>query len=203
MKTKLHAASLILAPFCFAVSSFFWHTTGQYTEYTVTAGVLLIIGSVFWVFTFAALFDLLKDKTPGYATWGFFIAVYGCLCGGVSFALRDIFTLTFHIPHKQMLETFAQYPVFDNIVFWVGGPAFPMSLLVVGIVLTATKKVPLWIGVLMGLSGVLFPASRITRIEMIAHATDVCMLVPMGYLGWRMMRGRSIESDSNKTLDVA
>lgn len=202
MRNQFYATMLFLAPLCYAASSFFWHTTGQYTEYTVTSGTLLIVGSVFWVFAFAALFDLLKDKAPRYAVWGFFIAVYGCLCGGAGFALRDIFTLTFHIPHKQMLETFADYPVFDNVVFWIGGPAFPVSLLVVGIVLTAKKKAPTWIGIMIALSGVLFPASRITRTEMIAHAADLCMLLPMAYLGWRMMRQNGVKSGSNKTLNV-
>lgn len=194
MKTKLYAASLIVAPLFYALSSFFWHTTGQYTEYTVTSGTLLIVGSVFWVFAFAALFDLLKDKVPRYAIWGFFIAVYGCLCGGIGFALRDIFTLAFHIPHKQMLETFAKYPVFDNIVFWIGGPAFPLSLLVLGIVLAVTKRFSLWVGALIALNGVLFPVSRIMRIEMIAHAADVCMLVPMVYLGWQLITNKLLIS---------
>ncbi|MBS1501146.1 MAG: hypothetical protein JST32_03740 [Bacteroidetes bacterium] len=183
MTTKIYSVSLILAPVCFAVSSFFWQSDGQYVQYSVTAGTLLIAGSVFWVFAFMALFDLLKDKAPRYAAWGLFIAVYGCLCGGVGFALRDIMTLMLRIPHKQMLDTFVQHPVFDNIVFWIGGPAFPSSLLVLGIVLATTKKAPAWVGVMIGLSAVLFPVSRITRIEMIAHIDDALMLVPMGYLG--------------------
>ncbi|HVS94367.1 MAG TPA: hypothetical protein VHE59_20155 [Mucilaginibacter sp.] len=183
MTTRLYSASLILAPLCFAVSSFFWQNDGQFVQYSVTAGTLLIIGSVFWVFAFMALFDLLKDKAPRYASLGLFIAVYGCLCGGVGFALRDIMTLMLHIPHKQMLDAFAQHPVFDNIVFWIGGPAFPSSLLVLGIVLAATKKAPMWAGVMIALSAVLFPVSRITRIETVAHIDDALMLVPMGYLG--------------------
>jgi hypothetical protein len=186
MATKLYAASLILAPACFALSSFFWQNDGQYVQYSVTAGTLLIIGSVFWVFAFAAMFDLVKDWAPRYASWGILVAVYGCLCGGVGFALRDIITLLLHIPHKQMLDIFAQHPVFDNIVFWIGGPAFPLSLLVLGVVLAATRKVPGWVGIMIVLSAVLFPVSRITRVEMIAHIDDMLMLVPMGYLGFRI-----------------
>lgn len=186
MATKLYAASLILAPVCFALSSFFWQTDGQYVQYSVTAGTLLIIGSVFWVFAFAAMFDLVKDRAPRYASWGMLIAVYGCLCGGVGFALRDIIAMLLHIPHKQMLDIFARHPAFNNIVFWIGGPAFPMSLLVLGIVLIVTKKTPVWVGMLIALSAVLFPVSRITRIEMIAHIDDLLMLVPMGYLGFEL-----------------
>src|ERR1700761_4387585 len=109
MAKKLYAISLILAPLCFAISSFFWQSDGQYVQYSVTAGILLIVGSVFWVFAFMALFDLLKPKTPRYAAWGLLVAIYGCLCGGVGFALRDIMATMLHIPHKQMLDIFAQH----------------------------------------------------------------------------------------------
>lgn len=186
--TKLYSTSLILAPICFALSSFFWQTDGQYTGYSVTAGILLIIGSVFWVFAFAALFDIVKERAPRYAAFGLLIAVYSCLCGGVGFALRDVMASVLHIPHKRLLDTFAQHPVFDNMVFWVGGPAFPSSLLVLGIVLAATKKTSVWVGIMIALSAVLFPVSRITRNEIFAHVDDILMLVPLAYLGWQLLR---------------
>jgi len=187
MTTKLYSSSLILAPLCFALSSFFWQSDGQYVQYSVTAGTLLIAGSVFWVFAFTAMFDIVKDRAPRYAAWGMLMAVYSCLCGGVGFALRDVMASLLHIPHKQLLDTFAQHPVFDNVVFWIGGPAFPLSLLVLGIILAVTKKIPLWVGLMIVLGAVLFPVSRITRIEMIAHIDDVLMLAPMGYLGWQLL----------------
>ena len=198
MSTKLNAISLIAAPALFAISSFFWQTEGQYTHYSVTAGTLLIVGSVFWVFAFLALFHSLKDRFPRYATFGFFIAVYGCLCGGVAFPLRDIVTLAFHIPHKEMLETFASYPVFDNIVFWIGGPAFPSSLLVLGVVLATSRKWEWWMGVLIVLGAVLFPVSRITRIELIAHIDDVLMLIPLSYLGINLFIKDNVISTNGK-----
>jgi hypothetical protein len=186
MSTKLYAISLFLAPSCYALSTFFWQTDGQYTQYSVTAGSLLIVGSVFWVIAFAALFDKLKDKTPNYASWGLLVAVYGCLCGGVSFALRDVIALTFNISHPDILHAFAKHPIFDNVVFWIGGPAFPISLLLVGIVLAWTKTTAPWVGIMIALSGVLFPVSRIFRIELVGHTVDVLMLVPMVYLSWQM-----------------
>jgi hypothetical protein len=182
MTTKLYIASLILAPLCFTVSSFFWQSDEQYVQYSVTAGTLLIVGSIFWVFAFAAMFDMLKDRAPRYAAWGMLAAVYGCLCGGVGFALRDVMASLLHIPHKQLLNTFAQHPVFDDVVFWIGGPAFPLSLLILGIILAVTKKVPAWVGIMIALGALLFPVSRIMRNEMIAHIDDLLMLTVMVFL---------------------
>ena len=186
MRTKLYAASLLLAPLFYAISSFFWQGNGQYSGYSVTSGTLIIIGSVFWVIAFSALFDALKEKTPGYASIGLLFAVYGCLCGGVAFALRDIFTSVFNISHHDMLVALSQHPVLTDIVFWAGGPAFPLSLLILGIVLTSTKTVELWVGISIALAGVLFPLSRIPRIELIAHIADAFMLIPLANLSWQL-----------------
>jgi hypothetical protein len=188
MRIKLNALSLFLAPLLYALSGFFWQSDGQYTQYTITSGTLLILGSIFWVFTFYILFDNLKEKMPYYSSWGLLIAVYGCLCGGVAFALRDIYTIVFHIPHQAMLDAFAQHPVFTNIVFWIGGPAFPVSLLILGIMLIRTKTTAIWAGICISLAGILFPVSRIIRIGLLAHVTDLLMLIPLAYLGWQMLR---------------
>lgn len=187
MRTKLSAASLFLAPMFYAASSFFWNTLNQYGTYDTTSGLLLIIGSIFWVPAFLALFDMLRERMPNYASWGFLLAVYGCLCGGVAFALRDILTVVFNIPHHTMLTTLSQYPALTNIIFWIGGPAFPISLLILGIVLARTRTVPAWVGMLIAVSGALFPASRIPRIEWVAHIVDFMMLIPLTYLSWQML----------------
>jgi hypothetical protein len=187
MRIKLNAVSLFLAPLFYAASSFFWNTQNQYGTYDTTSGLLLIIGSIFWVPAFLSLFDMLRERMPNYASWGFLLAVYGCLCGGVAFALRDILTVVFNIPHHIMLTTLSQYPVLTNVIFWIGGPAFPISLLILGIVLARTRIVPVWVGVLIAVSGALFPASRIPRIEWIAHVVDFMMLLPLTYLSWQML----------------
>jgi hypothetical protein len=188
MRIKLNAISLFLAPLFYAASSFFWNTQNHYGTYDTTSGLLLIVGSILWVPAFLALFDMLRERTPNYASWGFLLAVYGCLCGGVAFALRDILTMVFNVPHHTMLATLSQYPVLTNTIFWIGGPAFPLSLLIVGIVLARTRTVPVWVGVLIAVSGALFPASRIPRIEWAAHIVDFMMLIPLAYLSWQMLR---------------
>jgi hypothetical protein len=181
MEKKLFNLSLILAPLFYTLSGFFWLANGRYN---VTGGTLIIIGSIFWIVVFNGLFDVLKVKTPVYSAIGRFLAIYGCACGGVAFGLQDAFAHIFGISHKTMLEGLGSHAIFANLVFWIGGPLFPISVFVLGIVLVRTKSTALWAGVLFSLGGILFPVSRILRIEAIAHVVDLLMLIPMVYVAF-------------------
>jgi len=173
--------SLLLAPLFYFISGFFWLNGGQYS---VTCGTFIIIGSFFWVFALQALFGLLKEKTPGYAVWGKLVATYGCVCGGVAFGLQGMFAEMFNISHTAMLKALAQHPVAANTVFWLAGPAFPVSMMILGIVLAFKKAAPIWCGTLLSTGGLLFPVSRISRIESIGHVVDVLMLIPCWYIAF-------------------
>jgi hypothetical protein len=170
--------SLLLAPLFYFISGFFWLNGAQYS---VVCGTFIVIGSFFWVFAFQGIFGLLKEKTPGYAVWGKVIATYGCVCGGVAFGLQGMFAEMFNIPHAAMLKALAQNPVAANAIFWIAGPAFPVSITILGIVLAIKKATPVWCGILLSAGGLLFPVSRILRIESIGHVVDVLMLIPCWY----------------------
>lgn len=190
MEKKLYVISLVLAPLFYTMSSFFWLDNGRYN---VTGAALIVIGSVFWIFVFNGLFDAIKSKAPAYAAWGKFLAVYGCACGGVAFGLQDMFADTFQISHKTMLQELGRHPIIANLIFWIGGPLFPLSVFVLGIVLVRTKMAALWVGLLLSLGGILFPVSRILRIETIAHAVDLLMLLPLYYIAWQTLSHQNTE----------
>lgn len=61
---KLYGISMIVAPFLFTVSTFFW-TNG---EYGVQGGTIMVISLVFWISAFIGLFGMLKNKMPYYTT---------------------------------------------------------------------------------------------------------------------------------------
>jgi hypothetical protein len=179
-------ASMLIAPFLFALSSFFWVGEGQYD---VTGGTLLIFGSLAWILAFTAMFRSLRDVAPWYAAAGFLVAVYGAVCG-VAFALQDLFLTLFGIEHQASLQALSRHPFVSNAIFWIGGPAFPLSLLVLGIVLARARATALWAGIALSLAGVLFPLSRVFRLEGVTHMVDVLMLVPMWYMGVAVIRGK-------------
>jgi hypothetical protein len=187
---KLWGLSLILAPVLFATSTFFWVHTGGRVEYGAIGGAIITIATVFWIPAFIGLFDLLKERMPRYATWGLLISIYGCI-GGAAFGLEGLFAEAFGIPHDVRREAWARFPTAFNLTFFWPGPLFPLSLLILGAMLIRTKAVPGWAGLLICLAAIAFPVSRIPRIELLAHAADALMLVPLAYTGLRFLKSRA------------
>jgi len=188
METALYRASLLLAPALYFTSGFFWLNNGLYN---ITGGTLVVVGSVFYVLAFNGIFTLLEKKAPRYSSFVKLLAIYGCMCGGVAFGLRDVFMDMFSVSHAVMLQALAIHPFAANIIFWVGGPTFPLSMLVLGIMLIVKKAAPARIGILLSLSAVLFPISRILRMEWLAHVTDLLMLIPLWYIAFALTAMRT------------
>src|SRR4051812_22342717 len=100
IEKNVQGISLIVAPLLFAASTFFWMNG----EYNVSSATLIIFSMFVWIPAFTGLFGLLKNKTPRYAVWALWIAVYGCI-SGCCFAFLGYFTTIFHIPHDKYLHT--------------------------------------------------------------------------------------------------
>lgn len=187
-------SSLFIAPALFALSSFFWEGDGQYG---VNGSTLLVLGSIFWIVAFAGVFRVLRQRTPRYAAWGMLFAAYGCICGGAAFAFQGLFTVLYGVPPESALSALAAHPIVANMIFWIGGPAFPVSVLILGIVLWRTGQIPAPLAVMLALGGLLFPVARIPRIDLIAHAVDLLMLIPAWYMGSQMLRSAPAVRDAN------
>ena len=175
---------LLVAPALMAVSTFLW----EGGEYGVYGGMVINISTLFWIPALAGLFGLLADEMPRYAIWGWVVVLYGCV-GGFNFGFEGMYTALFHILQETMLATAAEYPLPFNLTLWLPGPIFPLSLAVLSFWLVRKRATPVWTGVLLGVSALLFPASRIPRIEWIAHAVDLLMLVPCAYLSRSLWPG--------------
>jgi hypothetical protein len=180
--------SAIIAPILSTLSTFYW----QNGEYGVTGGTILILAMVFWVLAFVALFGLLQNQLPWYRAIGLILAIYGCI-SGVCFGLLGVFSEAFQIDKETYLAKAAQYSLGFNLLLFWPGPLFPLSLLVLGIVLPSKKAVPIWVGALLILGGIAFPLSRIPRIEIIAHATDVLLAIPLFFVGYQYLKPESTD----------
>lgn len=181
--------SLIAAPLLFAASTFFW----KEGQYGVTGGTLINLSQVPWIIAFSVLFGKLKMEMPRYATVGLIVAIYGCL-SGANFGFVGVYGEAFQIPHKTYLETLSHYSLSANLLLFWPGPLFPLSLLVLGIVLIRQKKVEVWLGILLCLGAIAFPLSRIPRIESIAHAVDVLLAIPLVVIGYKELITSKLEN---------
>jgi hypothetical protein len=65
-------------------------------------------------------------------------------------------------------------------------------LLVLGITLLRTKAVAAWIAILLFIGAIAFPASRIPRIEWIAHIADILLLVPTVAMGITLLKKNNL-----------
>jgi hypothetical protein len=186
----LQAACLLAAPALFTASTFFWREVDGRTEYGAVGGTLVALGSVCWIPALQALFGLVREPMPRFAAWGWFAAVYGVF-GGMAFGLEGLFADAFHLPHDIRQAAWAERPTLFNLSLFWPGPLFPLSLIALGLVFLRTRAVPVWTAVLIALAGVAFPVSRIPRLAIVAHAADLLMLVPMGYVALRKWKSLS------------
>ncbi|MFC0517898.1 hypothetical protein ACFFGT_27040 [Mucilaginibacter angelicae] len=185
---KLQGFCLIIAPLLFLISTFFW-IDGQYG---ITAATLICLSIVFWIPAFYALFGLLKYSMPYYAAIGLLIAIYGCCMGGMGFGMLGYLSAIFKISHHSYLVILQQYPITSGLLLFWSGPLFPLSLLVLSVNLIRKKAVPVWLGALICLAAIAFPASRIPRIALIAHLADVLLLIPLLIIGIRFIKTKEV-----------
>jgi hypothetical protein len=171
--------SLILGPVLNVVATFFWSDEGRHG---VTGGTLVALSSVVWLPGLLGLWEAVRAGRPVLGSLGGLLAVAGAF-GGISFGLQGFYEGAFDMSKQQSLDALAAHPVASQLVLWLAGPMFPVALVVLGIALARARIVPLWTSVLVAGAGLLWPVSRIPRIEMIAHVADLVLLAPSVFLG--------------------
>lgn len=172
--TLFQRTVLVMAPVLSAVSTFFWNNG----EYGTTGGTILIMALFFWIPALDALFGLIKNSLPRYAQWGYFIALLGCI-SGMNFGSLGYYSDVFNISKDAYLEALIKYPISSGILLFWAGPLFPLSILVLSVVLWKKHAASRWICICLALAAIAFPISRIPRISLVAHIADLLFLFPM------------------------
>jgi hypothetical protein len=180
--------SMIAGQVLVTVSTFFWNANGRYT---VDGAVIIIVAMVFWIIGFMGIFNQLKEKNPWYSRFGLLYAVYGCV-GGIAFGFEGLYSAIFDISDKIGVSAHEKFPMHMNISLFWAGPAFPLTLVILGIVLSVRKIGSVWINLLFTLGGIAFPVSRISRIEWIALAADILLLIPVVVISISLIKGESL-----------
>lgn len=183
MRRPLTAVSLVMAPLLQAVSTFFWRD-GRYGTVTST---LVGLALVFWIVGQLGLFELLRPAMPRWAAVGTVMAAYGCV-GGVAFSVQGVFEEALALSGEESLRLLNEHPLAANLLWWLPGPLFPLTLLALGATLARTRIVPLAAGVLVCCGAAAFPLSRITREPLLAHLADALLLAAFGYVAWLLAR---------------
>ncbi|MFB9662205.1 hypothetical protein ACFQS3_05745 [Glycomyces mayteni] len=171
MNRYLATASLVLGPLLGAIATFLWESD----RYGVTASTVLMCSTVAWIYGLLAVWTRIGERRPWVGALGAVLSLAG-FAGGMAFSLQGYFEGLFGVSGPDSLAAAAEHPVASAVVLWIPGPAFPLALCALGAALLWTRLAPLWLGLLLIASGALFPLSRITRTESLAHAADLLIL---------------------------
>ncbi|MBZ0203025.1 MAG: hypothetical protein K8I03_08425 [Ignavibacteria bacterium] len=175
IQRRVWAVSLIVAPLLLTIDQFFWKNG----ILTITSGWIQVLSFVAWIPAFQGLFDQLKDKFPRYAVYGFLIAIYSCI-GGNNFGVEGIYNEVLGLHDVTAAnEIRAKFGVGGVFAFYLPGLLFPLSLAVISIQLMRAKKIESWLGIMIVIAAFGFPASRMPRIELIAHIDNFLILITL------------------------
>lgn len=189
---KSQAVCLVIGQLLFAAATFLWKPDGRYS---VDAATLLFFSMLGWSIGFIGLFKCLQPQAPFYSRAGLLYALYGVL-GGVAFAFEGLYADIYGLSEKIGVDAFQQYPLQMNLVLFWSGPAFPLSIMVLGIVLARYKKVNWPVGILFSIGGLSFPIGRILRLEWVAHLTDLLLLLPVLIIAYKFWNEPEAEMGS-------
>lgn len=174
----IQGASLIVGPALNGAATFFW-TDGRHG---VIGGTLVVHSSVVWLPGLLGLWEVVRTSRPVLGTVGALSAVFGAF-GGITFGLQGFYEGVFGLSQQQSLDALAEHPVAAQLVLWLPGPIFPLTLLLLAGAVAVTRSAPLWMSSLLAVGALLWPVSRIPRIEAVAHLADLAVLVPSVGLG--------------------
>lgn len=174
---------LIFGQLMFALTTFYWEEDGRYS---VTTSTLAFFSMLFWAMGFIYLYSRLWQVLPRISAIGLLYALYG-IFGGVVFAVEGLFEQALGLT-KIGVQASESFPLAMNLVMYSSGPAFPLSLLLLGILLPAKRIITWPAGILLAVSGLAFPVGRILRNELVAHVTDVLMLAAVVWIAVQLWR---------------
>jgi len=185
LQAKVYGVCLITAPALMAAATFFW----QEGRIGLIGGALQMYAMVFWIPAFLGLFQCLRPHWPRLAVLGPLVGMYASVAGS-GFGMEGIYEAAFRRAGASEVVVAAVPGAMGlalPLTLRLPGLLFPLTLLFLGVAFYQTKVTPVWVALLLALGAVGFPASRLPRIELIAHIADVLLLIPLAWIGWRYL----------------
>ena len=175
LNDHLKLYSLIIGQILMTLSSFFLRNDGSNS---FNAAMLIFLSMLFWTLGFMGIFDQMKKIWPWYSFLGLLYAIYGTF-GRVLFTIEGLFAQALSLPARAGIEASERYPTIMAFVIHQSVPAFPMSILVLGVMLAIAKVVKGYTGLLVYLAGICFPLGRVLHLPWVTHFTDILLLSGM------------------------
>jgi hypothetical protein len=178
--------ALVLGPALLAVSTFYWNGEGRLG---VTGGTLTAMATIVWLYGLVGLHAVIRERLPRYAALLLPALVVGGL-GGLSFGFQGFYEGVLGLSKADSLGALAHHPVAAQLMLWLPGPVFPLSLILLAVGLLRSRVAPRWLAGLVAVGAAVFPLGRALRIDAVAHGCDLLLLVPFAVLGWTLARAQ-------------
>lgn len=186
---QVYGTSLLLAPLLLAASTFCW--IGR--DVGIAGGTLAVVSAVFWIAGLLGLVEWLRPHRPRTAAVMTVIVIYAVIAYN-NFGMEGIYQEALKVVGAGEVSRPALRNAFGPasllIVMLLPGGMFPLSIVVLSVLLWRVKAIPAWCMIVLCLGGLSFPVGRIPRIPAIAHATDLLLLIGVAPVAWRYLRSR-------------
>ena len=182
-----------VAGVCLIVGALLWAPATQF-EYSgglFWAGVFGLVIYILFVPGLLGIARLLRQPSPRLSVVVGLLIAAGCV-GGASFhtaLLHEWAARTAGTPEAMMaaIMEVTEGRVFPVLVIF--SIQFPISLLTLSVGLFRSRTAPTWVAVLLAIGAVVFPVGHIGTIQLVSHLAEVILLVPLVWLGLRLLRG--------------
>lgn len=178
LNRRVHGVSLIAAPIVLLTSSLF-HLRGGGMDSDDVGGALQILAFFFFILAVLGLTQLLAGRRPVAAIVLRVLLVFGCVYGAIN-GLGSALAEAAGAGIMALPSGLAKLLIYPGL-------AFPLSLMVVGVILWRSKAVPALAGIALAVAGLLFPVGRIPDIVTFYFLTDALLIVSMGWIGLRLL----------------
>lgn len=162
----------------------------------VVGGTIGVWSTIALTIAFAGLYRMIEVRAPRVGPVFGVIALAG-LTAGTAFNVQSMYLAAYE---KDLLSDITEgvLPGVSAIGFFAFLPwgwLAPVSFVATGILLWRTRTAPAWSAALLVLGGVLFIASRPERINLLAVACDITLVVALIPIGWSMLTRRPVVSE--------
>ncbi len=184
-----------IAGVCLIVGALLWVPTTQF-EYSSNgmlfwAGLLGLVIYIVFIPGLLGVARLLRQSAPRLSVIVAQLIAVGCVAGASfqTFLMYEWAARTAGTPEAMIADITdvthkRVYPVL--VIFSI---QFCISLLVLGIGLYRTRTAPTWVAGLLVIGAIVFPIGHIGTILLVSHLAETILLVPLVWLGLRLLRG--------------
>lgn len=185
---RMAALALIGAPLLLALATFFW----QDGVVGPTSAIFQVYSFALWAVAFMVLWSLVRSTFPRGARWGVWLGLLVSVAGA-GWAYDGLYTSAYlmtGVGEETVAAANSGVFVAQLLTLYLPGLFFPLTLAVTGLALWRANLLPAVLPWLLVVGALGFPAGRIPRIQLLAHAADLLLLAALALIAWAILRGR-------------